>query len=316
MDEEDVKRIVQREEGDVEKIEELSGGAVHHIYSVTVSDGDEFVFKGVGSRWHDLPAFERGYRVEPLILNYLSKKDFPAPEVRFYNFSKETSDFRYLAMEKLKGKNMREIEEREKLMALVEDVGSRLAELHGFISFENGGKLVSSGGLEARKFEWREMYRSQVYTYTIHMLDRRYHHCREKIERLVENNADILKPEKFTIVHQEFGPRNILVKDDGISGVVDWERSISGDPGFEAVRARENLVQHAKELGLNDARPRIQEKLEGGYGEDIISRMPERKEALYRLAYIAHMMWSTRHEDPEKRRLEEQLSEVEERLEG
>lgn len=174
--------------------------------------------------------------------------------------------------------------------------------------------MASEEGLDVRRFEWKEMYKSLVFTYTTHMLDRRYHHCREEIEEIAEVNAEILNPERFTVIHQEFSPRNLIVKDGKIRGVVDWERTIAGDPDYGLIRSRESLIQKARELGVESPRKEVSKRLAEGYTGRPFDRISRQKDNLYRMAYIAHMMWSARDRDPEEVKLEEQLSEIKEEL--
>lgn len=158
------------------------------------------------------------------------------------------------------------------------------------------------------------MYKSLVFTYTTHMMDRKYDHLREDIEDVVEGNQEYLDAERFTVVHQEFGPRNIMVNNGSIEGIVDWERSISGDPMFDYVQTRERMIQKAKDLEISDARGKIESKLGKNYGELKVSAISSEKDDLYRLAYLAQMMWVARQSNPEKYDLEEQFRKIQQRL--
>ena len=144
MDEEKAREIVEAVEGPVEEISPLSGGATHHMFLVELED-EEFVFQGVGSRWHDFPAFEIGYRVEPVMLDFLDRNNFAAPEPRFHDFSKQEFDQRFLGLEKIEGHDMNEVEDEELFFKLVEQTGRKLRELHNLRSFDQSGKLVSDG---------------------------------------------------------------------------------------------------------------------------------------------------------------------------
>lgn len=315
MDKEEVKQIVEDTKGKVDEVYALSGGATHHLFSVTLSDGEEFVFQGVGSRWHDFPAFESGYRIEPEVLKYLSTQDYQSPDMLFYDFSKESSEYRYIAMEKIPGQDMNKVEDESVFLELVEQTGERLRELQELEIFDKSGKLIvsESGGLEVRSFEWAEMYKSLLFTYTTHMIDRRYDHLREDIEQLVEENIEEIDVQAFTIVHQEFGPRNIMFQVDDVTGIIDWERAVAGDPAFDQIQARERMMQKAEDLKIENPREKVVRALEQGYGNEIYSSISEKKDALYRLAYIAQLMWVARDEGPELR-LEEKYNETTKRL--
>lgn len=301
MEEEEVKQVVEEIEGEVDDVSVLSGGATHHMFSVSLSDGDEFVFQGVGSRWHDFPAFESGYRIEPEVLNYLSSQNYLSPELRFRDFSKEDSEYRYIGMEKVPGRDMNNVEDKGLFLDLVEQAGEELRNLQELRSFDEGGKLAAleSGELEVRAFDWAEMYKSLLFTYTTHMIDRRYDRLREEIERIVEENIEEIDVRNFSIVHQEFGPRNIMFQEDSVTGIIDWERAIAGDPVFDQVQTRERMIQKAEGLEIENPREKVERALEQGYGENIYSDVPETKEALYQLAYIGQLMWVAREKGPQ-----------------
>lgn len=314
MDEEKAREIVEAVEGHVTEISPLSGGATHHMFLIELED-EEFVFQGVGSRWHDFPAFETGYRVEPVMLKFLDQNGFAAPEPRFHDFSKEEFDQRFLGIEKVEGRDMNKVEDKELFFELVKQTGRKLRELHNLKAFKQSGKLVSdNSGIKVRGFEWSEMYKSLLFTYTTHMMERKYDHLREDIEKIVEENQKHLEARRFAFVHQEFGPRNIMVNEGSIEGVVDWERSISGDPMFDYVQTRERMIQKAKDLRVDTPREKVKSKLEKSYGESEVSDVSPEKDDLYRLAYLAQMMWVARQSNPEKYDLEEQFRSIQQRL--
>jgi aminoglycoside phosphotransferase (APT) family kinase protein len=54
--------------------------------------------------------------------------------------------------------------------------------------------------------------------------------CQEAVLRFVDR-----VPEMETIVHWDFTPDNVLVRDGRVSGVIDWEGVRAGDPAFDLV---------------------------------------------------------------------------------
>jgi aminoglycoside phosphotransferase (APT) family kinase protein len=54
--------------------------------------------------------------------------------------------------------------------------------------------------------------------------------CQEAVRRFVDR-----VPEMGAIVHWDFTPDNVLVRDGRVSGVIDWEGVRAGDPAFDLV---------------------------------------------------------------------------------
>jgi aminoglycoside phosphotransferase (APT) family kinase protein len=54
--------------------------------------------------------------------------------------------------------------------------------------------------------------------------------CREAVRRFGDR-----VPEADAIVHWDFTPDNVLVRDGSVTGVIDWEGVRAGDPRFDLV---------------------------------------------------------------------------------
>jgi aminoglycoside phosphotransferase (APT) family kinase protein len=54
--------------------------------------------------------------------------------------------------------------------------------------------------------------------------------CQDAVRRFVDR-----LPEAGAIVHWDFTPDNVLVRDGRVSGVIDWEGVRAGDPAFDLV---------------------------------------------------------------------------------
>jgi aminoglycoside phosphotransferase (APT) family kinase protein len=54
--------------------------------------------------------------------------------------------------------------------------------------------------------------------------------CQEAVQRFGER-----VPKMEAIVHWDFTPDNVLVRDGRVSGVIDWEGVRAGDPAFDLV---------------------------------------------------------------------------------
>ena len=69
------------------------------------------------------------------------------------------------------------------------------------------------------------------------------------ILRLLEELKHLPEPEQYHLLHGDMNPYNVLVTDDGISGLIDWSYARFGDPLFDFARLRMNLfVRQSEEL--------------------------------------------------------------------
>lgn len=64
----------------------------------------------------------------------------------------------------------------------------------------------------------------------------------EAVARLVESHSGLLAEldSETCLVHGDFNPTNVLVQDDSVSALIDWEFSMSGTPSIDVG----NLLRH------------------------------------------------------------------------
>jgi aminoglycoside phosphotransferase (APT) family kinase protein len=103
----------------------------------------------------------------------------------------------------------------------------------------------------------------------------------DALQRIVETNASAC-PKRNDVVHFDFHTNNILIEDDRVTGVIDWEGSESGDRAFDLA----TLLFYTWEF--DDFRNQLRRAL--------LQRTPLGAVAVY----LAHMIvrqldWSIRH---------------------
>jgi len=282
----------------LEVLNKVSGGASHYTYSVVLGNGDEYIFKASDYDWSGLPDYEYGFSIEGPMLEFLSDKQILTPEVLFFDNSEEEFDFKFVICEKVSGDNFFEAWESGDL-STVKEAGKMLARFHNSVSFSDSGKLGwRDGGKDlfvAEEIEWIDMVQDMIYTFSENMREQtEFSNYFEEIRDLFERHKEVLRQDfSPVLLHQEFGPRNMLVKNGEITGVVDWERAISGDPEFDVFiaerqfTARTNLFE-----GTDQEAEEIYKTLRDGYREirDLEEGWEERRK-IYHLVYITQVMW-------------------------
>lgn len=294
-----VEEIISRHfEEPLETLKDLSGGASHHNYSFVLGNGDEYVFKASDYDWSGLPNHEHGFSIEGPMLEFLSEEDIPTPDIFVFDNSEKEFDFKFMIAEKVSGDNFFEAWSSGDL-STVKHAGRVLAELHESVSFDHSGKLGwKNEGTDifvAEEIDWVDMLEDMVYTFSENMREQtEFSEYCEEIRDLFEENKNVLRRDPPSVLlHQEFGPRNILVKAGYVTGVIDWERSISGDPEYDLFVAERQFTAKTNLFeGTEQGSEEIQRALRDGYREirDLEEGWQERRK-IYQLVYIAQIMW-------------------------
>jgi len=168
----------------------------------------------------------------------LASSDVPVPEVIALGFSGEISPFDYLITTRLAGRPLVEVwpqlSKREKKHA-AHTVGAYLAQIHtnDFQQFGYLSALDSSGyakwydfvydyyAYHARRVQRLEIFEACVF---------------DRIQRLLQTNRSIFDQVTLgVLIHSDFQFKHILYQSGNVTGVLDFERALSGDPAWDFV---------------------------------------------------------------------------------
>lgn len=277
--------------------DQISSGASHYTYSFKLENEREYVFKASDYDWSGLPEHENGFSIDGPILDYLEQNTIPTPELVGFDNSENKYGFKYLITTKLPGHNMFEAWEEINL-STVRDSGRILAELHNSTSFSNHGKLgYEKSGKDlhlAEKIEWNQMVEDMIYTFSENLKETKFSEYVKEIRELFEKNRKFLRDNSDPVlVHQEFSPRNMMTKDEKITGVIDWERAISGDPEYDLFIAEKQFTTKTKLFeGTSQTPEEIKQALRSEYTKfrNLEDGWRERRK-IYQLIYITQIMW-------------------------
>lgn len=68
---------------------------------------------------------------------------------------------------------------------------------------------------------------------------------KEKIEKLYQENRDLLKNDTAVLVHGDMiNPGNVLIEGGSISGIIDYEWALAGDPAWEFAYSGNSEIEH------------------------------------------------------------------------
>jgi hygromycin-B 4-O-kinase len=117
---------------------------------------------------------------------------------------------------------------------LEEEIVRTLAAIHAIpIEGKGFGHWETSG--EATSQSWREYVISFRNRYDAGQLEEIPFFDRTSYRRLWDKVNQLLEfcPEQRSLVHGDFSPTNLICKDHHITGVIDWQASMYGDPLFD-----------------------------------------------------------------------------------
>lgn len=121
--------------------------------------------------------------------------------------------------------------------------GRWLRIMHDAVPFERCGRLLSyPDGWQGSSEGWFEFARDQlelaerqVQRFNVPRADRRLRRrLQERLERVL---PEIVHTERYTLCHRDYSFRNLLARPDGtLTGIIDFEHAIAGDPIFDLHR--------------------------------------------------------------------------------
>lgn len=288
--------------GPARAIVPAAGGSRNACYFVD----DELVV-----RFNTLDAHFRKFANERAAYDLLAGSGLPVPAVLALDESRAVVPYDFIVLTRLPGANLAESWRAlapEQLRGLEREAGACLARLHCH-SFEAFGKLHA---LPKRPFEtWPSYVDDYVRRYLaparqLALVDAA---TQARLERaLAAAQGLFAQVRRGALVHCDFHYENILQQGGRLSGLLDFEWAISGDPAYDLETAR------TREAMISGSEAAFQE---GYRSVRALDEDHERRIAIYRLFFrLESAVMHAREGDPERSRrallrMHEQLARVE-----
>lgn len=227
-------------------IQEFSQSFINPVYNITLNNSQECILKINNPHWPNKQKRE-------LFAMELAKKrtSIPIPEIYFSSSEKSLIPFNYMIQEKLLGTELRTsislqtISEKD-LLIIIEKLGAYLGELHS-IKFDFFGDfahsdiaITSQEGLKRDKFwnnqflDWRSCFKAFCYDNLNWVDTSSFPQYRKKIISKIEYySKKVSNTESACFVHSDIQPSNILIDENKITGIIDFEWSFAGSASFE-----------------------------------------------------------------------------------
>jgi aminoglycoside phosphotransferase (APT) family kinase protein len=218
---------------------ELKEGWFNAAYNVCLSDGREVVLKIAPPPDAEVMTYERNIMSTEVASMRLAAQNpaIPVPKIFYFDSARDLCDSDYFFMEKLSGENygiIRQSIPPEVQARLDEQIGAIVREINGF----TGTFFGYDGNPDLRADTWKETFLKICDSV---LEDGRRKNAEYGGLSIDEIRTAILKHgpalEKVTspqMVHWDAWDLNFFVKDGAITGLLDFERVLWGDPLLEA----------------------------------------------------------------------------------
>jgi aminoglycoside phosphotransferase (APT) family kinase protein len=228
------KEYVNGENLVISKVKEITMGWETELYSFIVAfeeTGHHVKEERVIRLYHGNGAAEKASR-EFKVMSYLFDAGYPVPEVFHLETRAKILDKPFIIMEKIKGHNMMDDllraseKEQKSLMTLFIRLWVDLHNLEIPRTSEELYTYLSYGVSEIKDTQWYiernlNWARKDVEGFSIRWMEPVLHW-------LDEHKAGV-SSEKLSIIHRDFHPNNVMIREDGSLVVIDWGAVTVGD---------------------------------------------------------------------------------------
>ena len=217
----------------VTEIKELTEGMCNVTYSIAFTDGSESILKiAAKDRSGNTSNEVNLMRAEITAMKLVAEKcSFKVADVQYYDTSNTICDGNYFFMEKLEGDNFHLVKENmseEEISAIGKELGKISREL-STIQNPDFGFLG-----EDTRYDSLYAFVRQMLTNLISDAERRnvdiLYDSRTLLDQLEKEESAFREVKKASLVHWDMWEGNVFVKDGRVSGIIDWERAMWGEP--------------------------------------------------------------------------------------
>ncbi|MBI9051373.1 MAG: aminoglycoside phosphotransferase family protein [Anaerolineaceae bacterium] len=222
---------------DDDAVIELTDGFFNAVYKIKLKNGRQVILKIAPPKDADVQRYEKNImRTEVNCMCLVHEHpDIPVPEIYFYDDTHELCDADYYFMEKISGENFYQVKDSLSLEVL-SDIQFRIGEIIHAINGFRGLFFGYEGNTDLQSDNWKETF--------IKIIDALLDDGRQKdvdfgfgyieIQEIVLKNAAVLEEIIIPqLIHWDGWDGNFFVQDGIISGLIDFERALWGDPLME-----------------------------------------------------------------------------------
>jgi aminoglycoside phosphotransferase (APT) family kinase protein len=268
----------------IASIKELTEGMCNVTYDISFQDGSESILKIAakdrsGNTSNEVNLMEAEISAMKLASENCS---FKVADIQFYDTSNTICDGHYFFMEKLKGDNFsfaRKDMSEEAIAVIDTEIGKISREL----SEVRNPQFGFLG--EDRRFD-------SLFLFVKHMLENLLSDAKRKdidivcdertfMDQLEKDKGAFEAVKEASLVHWDMWEGNVFVKDGHVSGIIDWERALWGEPFMDDRFRMHNRGRHFLE----------------GFGQTSFSEVEEKRLRWYDIILYLTMMIEVYYRD-------------------
>ena len=228
----------------IKKVSEVEKSFVNPVYDFVLANDESYILKINNPEWPTKQTREKKAMT-------MAEKNttIPLSQVIADHMMNDKHPFSYLILEKLPGKDLRDLVEqnlitKKEFISIVRKIGFHLGELHS-INFDFYGDFCVKQEQNSKKSNnyfwgkqftnWNDCFKAFCYD-MLNWVDRTsFPNYRKLLEwKINELSEKIEEPnENGCFVHSDIQPTNILIKNGRITGIIDFEWSYAGSPSFD-----------------------------------------------------------------------------------
>lgn len=228
-------------------VKELTEGMCNVTYDITFEDGSESILKIAAKDRRGNTSNEVNLMQAEVTAMKLASENcsFKVADIQYYDTSNTICDGHYFFMEKLKGDNFAFVREKmsEDAIAIVDtEIGKISRELSQVKNPEFG-------------FLGEDKRYDSLFLFVKHMLENLISDAGKKDIDIVYDGQTLLNQletdksafeavKEASLVHWDMWAGNVFVKDGHVSGIIDWERALWGEPFMDDRFRMHNRGEH------------------------------------------------------------------------
>lgn len=231
----------------IAEIKELTEGMCNVTYDITFEGGDESILKisakdRSGNTSNEVNLMRAEINAMKLVAERCS---FKVADIQYYDTGNTICDGDYFFMEKLKGDNFSLVREgmSEEAIAVVDTEIGRISRELSTVKNPEFGFLGEDKRYESLYDFVKQMLVNLISDAKKRDIDIIYDE-HTFLDQLEKDKPAFESVKTASLVHWDMWEGNVFVKDDHVSGIIDWERALWGEPFMDDRFRMHNRGKH------------------------------------------------------------------------
>ncbi len=268
----------------IASIKELTEGMCNVTYDISFQDGSESILKIAAKDRSGNTSNEVNLMQAEISAMKLASENcsFKVADIQFYDTSNTICDGHYFFMEKLEGDNYSFVRKDMSEEAIAE-IDAEIGKISRELSEVRNPQFGFLG--EDKRFD-------SLFLFVKHMLENLLSDAKRKdidivydertfMDQLEKDKGAFEAVKEASLVHWDMWEGNVFVKDGHVSGIIDWERALWGEPFMDDRFRMHNRGRHFLE----------------GFGQTSFSEVEEKRLRWYDIILYLTMMIEVYYRD-------------------